>query len=163
MKATSLIVWLGAGALLGAVAAPAAALAARLTSSTDSVIYIDGNRTRAAFLKGQPLVETETYKVHASRRTAAGMAEIHTRDTDIVYVLEGTATLVTGGRATDAKEIAPHELRGSAIEGGFARKLEKGDVVIVPNGVPHWFSEVQGPFLYYVVKTTATQADGGGR
>ena len=32
------------------------------------------------------------------------------------------------------------------------RRLVPGDVVVVPNGVPHWFKEVEAPFLYYVVK-----------
>jgi glc operon protein GlcG len=27
-----------------------------------------------------------------------------------------------------------------------------GDVVVIPNGVPHWFKEVEAPFLYYVIK-----------
>ena len=44
------------------------------------------------------------------------------------------------------------ELRGSSISGGEAHQLKKGDVIIVPVGVPHWFKEVSNPFLYYVVK-----------
>ena len=75
-----------------------------------------------------------------------------TRWTDIVYVLEGTATFVTGGTAVDPKTIALNEIRGSAIEGGESRKLVKGDVIVVPHGVPHWFKEVSSPFNYYVVK-----------
>jgi quercetin dioxygenase-like cupin family protein len=94
----------------------------------------------------------ESYMVHASRREKPGMAEIHTRDADIVYVLDGTATLVTGGTAIDAKVTETDELRGSSISGGEMRQLRKGDVIIVPAGVPHWFKEVSNPFLYYVVK-----------
>jgi glc operon protein GlcG len=66
--------------------------------------------------------------------------------------LEGTATFVTGGTAVDPKNIAPDEIRGRSITAGETRKLAKGDVIIVPNGVPHWFQQVQGPFLYYVIK-----------
>ena len=80
------------------------------------------------------------------------MAEVHALDTDIIYVLDGTATLVTGGKATDVKNVAADEFRGSAIEGGDTRELKKGDVVIIPAGVPHWFKDVTNPFLYYVVK-----------
>src|SRR5262245_36900835 len=123
MKATSLFPWLGVGALLGAIVAPAAALGVRVSSSPSAVTYIDGARTRAAFDKGQPLIETEAYKVHASRRTSPGMAEIHTRDTDIIYVLEGTATLITGGEAIGATNTAADELRGTAIERGSPQKL----------------------------------------
>jgi glc operon protein GlcG len=80
------------------------------------------------------------------------MAEIHTKDADIIYVLGGTATFVTGGAAVAPATTAPYELRGKAIDGGETRQLAKGDVVIVRAGVPHWFKEVSNPFLYYVVK-----------
>jgi mannose-6-phosphate isomerase-like protein (cupin superfamily) len=123
--------------------------------SGDRVTFISGAQTMAAFEKGQPLIETATYKVHASRRQAAGMAEVHTRDTDIIYVLEGRATIVTGGSVVDGKTITADEVRGARIDNGTTRTLAKGDVLIVPEGVPHWFTDVKGPFLYYVVKVTA--------
>lgn len=117
------------------------------------VTYLGRDEVKAAFAKGAPLVEVGDYKIHASRReSVAGLAEIHTRDTDILYVLEGSATLVTGGRAIGAKATGVEELRGSAIEGGETREIAPGDVVVVPNGTPHWFSQVRGPLLYYVVK-----------
>lgn len=117
-----------------------------------AVTYMPAAQVSAAFAKGQPLLEVAHYKIHASRREAAGMAEVHARDTDIIYVLEGTATFVTGGTVVSGKTIAPDEIRGSMIQGGETRTLKRGDVMVVPNGVPHWFKEVQGPFLYYVVK-----------
>jgi quercetin dioxygenase-like cupin family protein len=80
------------------------------------------------------------------------LAEIHTLDTDIIYVMQGKATLVTGGTAIDTKEIASNEIRGSRIEGGTARQLSRGQVIIVPNNTPHWFKEVSGEFLYYTIK-----------
>jgi glc operon protein GlcG len=92
------------------------------------------------------------YMVHASHRDQPGMVEIHELDTDIVYVLEGTATLVTGGLPVGTKTVAPQELRGTSVTGGETRQLVPGDVVIIPNGVPHWFKEVAAPFNYYVVK-----------
>jgi glc operon protein GlcG len=119
-----------------------------------SVSFFDSTAVDAAFAKGAVLFDAgERYMVHASRRDRGGMAEIHSYDADIVHVLDGTATLVTGGQAVDSKMTAPGEYRGSAIEGGETRRLKKGDVVIVPAGVPHWFKEVSNPFLYYVVKS----------
>lgn len=119
-----------------------------------AVTYFDSGTVSAAFAKGAVLFDGQggNYMVHASRREAPGMAEIHTKDADIVYVLDGMATLVTGGTAIDAKTTAPDELRGIGITGGETRQLKKGDVIIVPAGVPHWFKEVTNPFLYYVVK-----------
>ncbi len=130
------------------------------TSHLQAVTFIGSQEVFEAFSKGAVLFGEEenmmhadrNYMVHASHREKPGMAEVHELDTDIVYVLQGGATLVTGGQAVDAKTIAPHEFRGSAIKGGQTRHLVPGDVIIIPNGVPHWFQEVQAPFNYYVVK-----------
>jgi glc operon protein GlcG len=132
-----------------------ASLAARSVSRTageGAVQVISRAQVSAAFAKGMPLIETGDYKIHASRRDGPGMAEIHTRDTDVAYVLQGSALLVTGGTAVDVKAIGPEELRGRAIRGGESRQLAPGDVVVIPNGVPHWFARVDAPLLYYVVK-----------
>ena len=117
-----------------------------------SVTYLPRDKVAAAFVKGAPLVEDDSYKVHASHRSEAGKVEVHARDTDIIYVLEGSATLVTGGTVVDGKTIEPDEVRGAEIRGGDSREIKKGDVIIVPNGVPHWFQKVPGPLNYYVVK-----------
>ena len=127
---------------------------ARAADAPAAVTAIDAPAVQAAFAKGLPLLETGAYKIHASRREAAGVGEVHVRDTDILYVLEGSATLVTGGTLVDPREVAPDEIRGSAIAGGEAREIAQGDVVVVPNGTPHWFRSVRPPVLYYVVKVT---------
>jgi mannose-6-phosphate isomerase-like protein (cupin superfamily) len=118
------------------------------------VTYFPADRVAAAFAKGAVLFDGQgrNYMVHASRREAAGQAEVHTRDTDIIYVLAGSTTFVTGGTVVDGRTTAPDEIRGAAIEDGESRRLSKGDVIIVPNGTPHWFKAVEGPVLYYVVK-----------
>jgi mannose-6-phosphate isomerase-like protein (cupin superfamily) len=133
---------------------PIGAVRAQATAQANdaAVAYLPADQVKAAFAKGVPMIEVGDYKIHASRREAAGMAEIHTRDTDIAYIIQGSATLVTGGTAVGVKEIGPEELRGTAIEGGETRQLKVGDVVVIPNGTPHWFKQVQGPLLYYVVK-----------
>ncbi len=137
--------------------AAAAGLMNRATMAGDIrevVTYFPAADVSTAFARGVPLLEVPGYKIHASRRAAAGQAEVHERDTDIIYVLEGSATFVTGGSVVDGKTTTPDELRGAAITGGETRRLVKGDVMVVPQGTPHWFQEVRGPFLYYVVKVT---------
>ncbi|TMB41309.1 MAG: cupin domain-containing protein [Deltaproteobacteria bacterium] len=129
-------------------------VAAASPSLGADVTYFPADKVSAAFAKGTVLFDGEgrNYMVHASRRDAAGQAEVHVRDADIIYVLEGSTTFVTGGTVVDGKTTAPDEIRGTRIDGGESRRLGKGDVIIVPNGTPHWFKEVQGPVLYYVVK-----------
>ena len=127
-------------------------------ASDHPVTYISGDQTRAAFENGKPLLENALYKVHASRREAPGQAEVHVRDTDIIYVLDGAATIVTGGTAVRTNSVAQDELRGSSIEGGKTTHLAKGDVLVVPNGTAHQFTDVTAPFLYYVVKVTSASS-----
>lgn len=139
-------------AIAGAKALEAAGMA---MMNGSAINYYKNDAVAAAFSKGAVLFDGNggrNYMVHASRREAAGQAEVHDKDTDIIYVLDGTATFVTGGNVVDGKTTAPDELRGAAINGGETRKLAKGDVVIVPAGTPHWFQEVKAPFTYYVVK-----------
>src|SRR5436190_17528354 len=150
----------GANALMGNAAkldmpAPTSNIENSLTQPAQTATFIDSKNVSASFAKGMPLLETAGYKVHASRRVEPGQAEIHTLDTDVIYVVEGSATLVTGGKAIDAREIAPNEIRGSKIEGGEKHQISKGQVIVIPNRLPHQFSAVTGELHYFVCKPTA--------
>ena len=149
-------------AIVGASAVRPVPTAATAAPSPSHVTYLESARVAAAFAKGVPLLEVEGYKVHASRRDAPGVAEVHLWETDVIHVLEGSATFVTGGTVMDPKTTAPGEIRGPAIQGGESRHIAKGDVIVVPQGVAHWFKEVQGPLLYFVVKPIS-MAGGGGK
>jgi glc operon protein GlcG len=121
-------------------------------STPMNVSYFPAPQVKKAFEKGMPLSEIANYKIHASHRDGPGIAEVHTHDTDIIYMLEGSATLVTGGTVSQGKNIEAEEIRGTEISGGESRRLAKGDVIVIPHGTPHWFKEVTGPVNYYVVK-----------
>lgn len=143
-----------------AVAAPALLMQsghalAKSEEHPATVIYRSAAEVTAAFAEGDiggTLHATQTFKVNASRRESPGLAEIHARETDVFYVLSGAARFVTGGRVVNARTTDADEIRGTAIDGGEVRELGAGDVIIVPAGVPHWFKEVSGPFVYFVVK-----------
>jgi glc operon protein GlcG len=157
------------GQLVGAVGVSGAATAAQdeelaiaganafnssQTSEAAPVRFFPAKEVDEAFAKGAVLLDGRdgNYMVHASRREKSGLVEIHSKDADVIHVLDGKATFITGGKIVDAKEIAADEIRGSSVEGGQVTQLAKGDVIVVPAGTPHWFKEVDGPFLYYVVK-----------
>src|SRR5262249_46996880 len=89
--------------------------------NTPAVSFFESSTVRAAFDKGAVLVGDDSghnYMIHASRREKAGMAEVHALDTDIIYVLDGEADFITGGKVVEGKEVAPNEVRGASIEGG---------------------------------------------
>ena len=116
--------------------------------------FIDHAIVDRAFTTGQPILVNSRYKVQTGRRVKAGEVEFHDHDTDIFYVLDGTATFVTGGTIEGSRSTGPGETRGKEIKGGVTHHLAKGDVIVIPAGVPHWFTEVGGTFLYFVVKVT---------
>jgi glc operon protein GlcG len=127
-----------------------------MQASKADVSYWAPGAVRSAFAKGSVLLDdangSRNYMVHASHRDGPGMAEVHGVDTDIIYVLNGTATIVTGGTVTAPKTTAPNEVRGSGVDGGKEQRLTPGAVLVVPSGVPHWFRQVDGAFDYFVVK-----------
>jgi mannose-6-phosphate isomerase-like protein (cupin superfamily) len=61
-----------------------------------------------------------------------------------MYVIDGSATLVTGGKLVSETRTNPTNLSGTAIEGGTSKVVGKGDFFIVPEGTPHWFSKIDG-------------------
>jgi len=138
--------------------AGAAGVSSQVSSSqparTRDVSYFPRQEVTAAFAKGSVLLDGEgrNYMVHASRREKAGQVEVHVLDTDVIYVLDGSATFVTGVTMMGGKTVEANEIRGDSIVGGATRTIAKGDVISVPNGTPHWFEAVKGPLTYYVVK-----------
>jgi mannose-6-phosphate isomerase-like protein (cupin superfamily) len=120
-------------------------------------IYFDADQMAESFKKGEPLFLTNEYKVMTGHREKPGEVELHTYDTDFFYVVDGAATFVVGGKGVGMRQIAPGEFRGTSIEGGDAFHLKKGDVIIVPKGTPHQYTEVNGHFDYFVVKATSSQ------
>jgi glc operon protein GlcG len=136
--------------------AAADAFVARLARAAARVDYFPADVVRAAFADGtSSLVANEEFRVNPSRRDEPGEAEVHSADTDIFYVLSGSATVVTGGDVVAPRSLSATEIRGTAISGGTEMRIESGDVLTIPRGVPHWFKAVEAPFTYYVVKSTA--------
>lgn len=81
----------------------------------------------------QPILQLAPYKMNVEYRASVGNPSIHPREAEIFYVIDGTATMVTGGK-----------IMSTRIEGGSSRSIATGDFVIVPENTPHWFSEITG-------------------
>jgi mannose-6-phosphate isomerase-like protein (cupin superfamily) len=124
------------------------------TAPPTEVVILDHAKVDDAFAKGLPLLINSRYKVQAGRRVVGGEVEYHEHDTDLLYFIEGEATMVTGGKMVEQRTTGTGEIRAKDITGGVTRHLAKGDIIVIPAGVPHWFKEVKGTCLYYVVKVT---------
>lgn len=86
------------------------------------------------------------------REASSGLAELHGKQSDLIIVQSGHATLIIGGKLVDGKTTAPSEIRGSSIEGGERQALNAGDVVHVPFGTPHQMVNTSEAFDYLVLK-----------
>jgi quercetin dioxygenase-like cupin family protein len=84
------------------------------------------------------------YSIGVEHRTKqAQTASVHETDAELFYVIDGTATFLTGGKLIDPTRNGSN-LSGKGVEGGTPHKLNKGDFIIVPAGVPHWF-QIESP------------------
>ena len=88
-----------------------------------------------------------------SFRSQDGKAELHEKIADFFVVLEGTATLVTGGKIINGAPSAPGEVRGDSVQGGMQTQLKKGDIAHIPANTPHQLLVPKGvTFQYFIVK-----------
>jgi quercetin dioxygenase-like cupin family protein len=112
----------------------------------------------AALYAQQPAPPTKTFtsaaevagllaKAKAEYRTGVGPAAVHEKEAEMFYVLDGSATLTTGGKLTEEKRTNAENLTGTGIEGGTAQAVAKGDVIIVPENTPHWFNSINGTIV----------------
>jgi mannose-6-phosphate isomerase-like protein (cupin superfamily) len=92
----------------------------------------------------QSLIQLAPYNVSLEYRASVGNAAVHETEAELFYVIDGSATLVTGGKLTNEKRTNAENLTGTGIEGGTSRRVAKGDFVMVPERTPHWFSAVDG-------------------
>jgi mannose-6-phosphate isomerase-like protein (cupin superfamily) len=122
-------------------------------------------KAKADHKDGQPtVVETilhlAPYNANLEYRSSVGPAAVHEREAEMFYVLDGSATLTTGGKLTEEKRTNAENLTGTGIEGGNDQAVAKGDVVIVPENTPHWFSKINGTIVLMSLHVPRTMAAG---
>jgi mannose-6-phosphate isomerase-like protein (cupin superfamily) len=97
----------------------------------------------------QPIVGLAPYTANLEHRVAGipAPASVHEREAEMFYVVEGSGTLVTGGKLKDEKRTNAENLTGSGVDGGTPRKIARGDWVMVPEKTPHWFQQIDGTIV----------------
>ena len=128
------------------------AAAVMLTGAGPGVTFIGADKVATSMAKGGVLLTQPDLIVQGAHRAEAGQVEVHDKETDVIYITDGEATIVTGGTMVGGKNTAAGQWRGTDIQGGQTQHLVKGDVIVVPAGIPHWFKEVPKPVSYLVVK-----------
>ena len=130
----------------------AASLLAFAPQSDLKSTYVDHDKVAAAIANGGAIASGTDYSISIGKRTGPGQVEIHDKETDTFYILDGEATFITGGTMIGGRVSRANQQVGTEIQGGTEHHLVKGDVIVIPAGSPHWFKEVPKPFTYYMVK-----------
>lgn len=128
-------------------AAPPAAASRTMVSAADVTAMIakaKSERKDDQALLAQSMIQLTPYNVSLEYRAKVANAAVHETEAELFYVIDGSATLVTGGKLTNENRTNAANLSGSGIEGGMPRRVAKGDFIMVPEGVPHWFSAIDG-------------------
>lgn len=153
--------------LIGLAAAFGAGWLAKTTAQIPSfpvITYFSREKVDASFVKsatsngGGVLFSRKdrqgrTWEVHSNTRGKADEGQVHSHEgwTAVVVVMSGAATFVTPGAA--ATKTAPNVLGGQSIGSGESHRISNGDVIVLPAGAPHVYTNIEEPFRYLVVET----------
>jgi len=101
----------------------------------------------------EKLTEYPNHYTMVSLRHKDGGAEVHQEFSDLFFVVQGKATLLSGGDVQDGKTVSPGEIRGTSLKNANSVQLNQGDFVHIPAGVSHQLLVAEGgTFIYFVVK-----------
>lgn len=104
-----------------------------------------------------PISNQAHYRINIVRRGSPGFAMAHVeggpaQGSELHYIIDGAATVVTGGRIIGPPGAGTKFPGPTKIEGGETRRVTKGDVIFIPLGTPHWYKEVEGSVTYLEVR-----------
>lgn len=148
MKLISLLPLIGAAMLQGS--APGAV---HVWKSTD--LHSKGEalakKLDANKVASEPLVTDGNRIFSVTHREGSGQSEVHDTETDIMFFVEGQATIIYGGTVVDGKVTTPGQTRGSGITGGTEVNVGPGDVLTIPAKIPHQMKLAPGAKVTYFV------------
>jgi len=129
---------------------PAAQATKTYTSAADIAALIakaKSERKDNAPIVTENILRLAPYNASLEYRGAVGAAAIHEKEAEFFYVIDGSATMVTGGKLVEEKRTNAENLTGTGIEGGTPRSVAKGDFIVVPENTAHWFSAINGTLV----------------
>jgi len=133
-----------------APAAPAPGAPATYKSAKELADVLKAAAANPGGMTSSAVSNTDQYRINVVHRVKPAGALAHAGNTELHYIIDGAATVVTGGQIVRGAPASE-----STITGGVTQKVAKGDVVIVPANSPHWYSAVDGSVTYLEVRWLA--------
>ena len=131
--------------------APAPGSAGIYKTNADLMAVLQKATDARPDMSTSPVANTDQYRINIVRRGKGAGAIAHAGNTEVHYIVDGSATCVTGG--TIVRSQAPGGV--AEIHGGESRRVAKGDVVVIPENSPHWYRDVEGSITYLEVRFVA--------
>ena len=119
-------------------------------SAADLAEALKTAKPNAAGMLSSNVTTNDQYRVSVITRDRAAGALAHSGNTELLYILDGEGTMVTGGTLVPGAAGKP-----ASVSDGVSQRFVKGDVFIVPPGSPHWFSVIDKPVTYLEVRWVA--------
>jgi mannose-6-phosphate isomerase-like protein (cupin superfamily) len=113
----------------------------------DLIAKAKAERKDGQAMVAERILSLTPYRATLEYRAALAPAAVHEKDAEMMVVLEGSGTITTGGTLIDEKRTNAANLSGSGIAGGTTQALKKGDVLIVPEKVPHQTKPTDGEVI----------------
>ena len=130
---------------------PADASAMKVFSSSAEVLQLlskaKAERKEGQVMVAEHILSLAPYTANLEYRPVEGAVAVHETEAEMVYVIDGTGTLTTGGKVVGEKRTNAKNLSGTSIDGGTAQTMNKGDFTIIPEGTPHQFKPAGGPLV----------------
>ena len=104
-------------------------------------------RKEGQVLVAEHILSLAPYVSNLEYRPIDGAVAVHEKEAEMVYVIDGGGTLTTGGKVVGEKRTNDANLSGTAIDGGTAQTINKGDFAIIPEGTPHQFKPANGALV----------------
>jgi mannose-6-phosphate isomerase-like protein (cupin superfamily) len=142
----------GRGAAQEAPPAPPAGSAGTYKSGAELMDILKKNMSPTGEMTTSAVSNTDQYRINVVHRSKPAGAIAHPGNTELHYIIDGSATVVTGGTI---KRPAAGSNQLASIEGGATKHVAKGDVVIIPENSAHWYKEIDGQITYLEVRWLA--------
>ena len=123
---------------------------ATFKSAADLAAVLKSAKPNAAGMLSSNVTTNDQYRVSVITRDKAAGALAHPGNSELLYILDGEGTMVTGGKLVPAAGGKP-----ASVSDGVSQRFVKGDVFIVPPGSPHWFAVIDKPVTYLEVRWVA--------
>ncbi len=78
-------------------------------------------------------------------------ANIHEKEAEFFYVVEGSGTVMLGGKLVNEKRVNEANRNGTGGEGGEVLAVSKGDFFWAPANTLHWFNTIKEPLIMVAI------------